>query len=148
MSEIEIAILKAKLMVYEQKRREDATEIAQLKAAQAKKQEEVEALHDVWWYTYNCFPESWADVTEHLIDNKGVIDIERAKIYAEKIRVRCGLEDPEVVSELVALWDTITEKFPSKWDKIQYELRDKHGNVDIKSVQRVARLAETLDSLD
>jgi len=72
---------------------EQDKEIAQLKAALEKKQEEVEALHDVWWRAYNCFPESWRDVQEHLIDDKGVIDIEAAKVLAEKLRTKPGLEE-------------------------------------------------------
>ena len=107
MSEMEIAILKTKLAIYEQKRLQDAMTITlfgnaiqskdakiieqqdKLKSGEvalAKKQEELKALHDVWWYAYNLFPEGWEDVMGHLIDDKGVIDIETAKIYAEILR--------------------------------------------------------------
>ena len=119
-----------------------------LKLQQAKKQEEVKALHDVWWRAYNCFPQSWDDVTEHLIDDKGDIDIEAAKVVSEKLRVKCGLEEEETVDALVCLWNELTGKFPSKWDKIQYDLRNEAGVVDIKTVEKVTTLVEKLYPLD
>jgi hypothetical protein len=118
-----------------------------LKLQQAKKQEEVKALHDVWWMAYNCFPQSWADVTEHLIDDKGDIDIEAAKVLSEKLRNKDGLEEEATVDALVCLWDEISLKFPDKWDHIQHDLRNEARVVDIKTVEKVTKLVEKLDTL-
>lgn len=88
-----ITQLTAALQAKDAKIIQQFDQLKQAKTELAKKQEEVEALHDVWWRAYNCFPQSWEDVTEHLIDDKGVIDIEAAKVLAEKLRKKPGLEE-------------------------------------------------------
>jgi len=82
---------------------EQSKEITQLKAALAKKQAEVEALHDVWWQAYNCFPESWLDVQNHLIDTKGTIDIEDANAVAKALQKKPELFEELPVGEKVAI---------------------------------------------
>lgn len=112
MSEMEIAILNTKLAIYEQKRREDAAEIAQLKVELAATKEKLEGVE---------------------ADRDGC---------CEEIEKR-----EAVITALDVLWMTISDKFPEKWDHLQYDLNDENGTVVLKTVEEVIRKVEKTDSL-
>ena len=144
MSEMEIATLKAKLAIYEQKRLDDARKIAGLNEEITELKAKVFAQYDCYEAKLECEREKIAAIKEKLAATKEKLECVEADRdgCCEEVDKR-----EDVITALHVLWMTIMDKFPGKWDHLQVNIHNKDGTVVLKTVEEVIRKVEKTDAL-